>query len=147
MEIELLFRCPAKMTAAPALARHIDTAGIKSVLPELTLLNDRDGSEAWDDWHRAAGLPNRSMRNDLVIPDPNVRVQAVVDGQGVALNDRLVAAELAAGQLVQISSVEMADYGYFLAYRKGALSNPALKDFRDWILSEASLDYSVEPGP
>ncbi len=140
MEIELLFRCPAKLTASPALARQIDTAGIAATLPILTLLNDRDGSEAWDDWHRAAGLDNRSVRNDLVIPDPNVRVQAVVDGQGIALNDDLVAAELAAGQLVQVSSVELTDYGYYLAYPKGALSNPALKDFRDWIMSEARRD-------
>ncbi len=139
MEIELLFRCPAIVTACPSIARHIDAVGLAAALPDLALLYDRDGSNAWDDWHKAAGLPNRSMRNDLVIPDPNVRVQAVIDGQGIALNDRLVAPELATGELFQVSAAELTDYGYYLAYQKGALANPALKDFRDWIMAEASL--------
>ena len=103
----------------------------------MPLLHDRDGSEAWLDWHEAAGLPYRSTRDDLVIPDPNVRVQAVIDGQGVALNDGLVATEITAGRLFQISTVELSTYGYYLAYPKGALGSPGLKAFRDWIMAEA----------
>ena len=34
-------------------------------------------------------------------------------------------------------TVELSDYGYHLAYPKGALSNPSLKAFRDWIVAEA----------
>jgi DNA-binding transcriptional LysR family regulator len=85
----------------------------------------------------AAGLPYRPARDDLVIPDPNVRVQAVADGQGVALNDALVAAELAAGLLFEVSDIELSDYGYFLAYPPGALERPGVKAFRDWIMAEA----------
>jgi LysR family glycine cleavage system transcriptional activator len=67
-----------------------------------------------------------------------VRVQAVIDDQGVALNDALVAGELSAGRLFQISAVELGDYGYFLAYPRGALGTPGLKAFRDWIMAEAN---------
>ena len=73
-----------------------------------------------------------------MIPDPNVRVQAVIDGQGVALNDALVQEEMAAGRLYRISPVELSNYGYFLAYPKGALNIPGLKAFRDWIVGEAA---------
>lgn len=138
LEIERLFFCPAMPVAGPETGRRIAAEGLEDVLPGLNLLQDREGSEAWRDWHRTAALPYRSVRDELVIPDPNVRVQAVIDGQGVALNDALVASELSAGQLLPISEIAMEDYGYWLAYPKGALGNPALKDFRDWILKEAA---------
>lgn len=138
LEIERLFPCPAKPVAGASVAKQIEDLGIEAALPSLTLLQDRDGSQAWLDWHKAAGLPYRPARDDLVIADPNVRVQAVIDGQGVALYDSLVAAELSAGQLIQVSAVELSDYGYYLAYPKGALDKPALKAFRDWIMMEAN---------
>ena len=138
LEVESLFLCPAKPTAGAAIAKKIDELGIEAALPDLTLLQDRDGSQAWADWHKAAALPYRAGRDSLVIPDPNVRVQAVIDGQGIALNDALVAAEMSAGELFQVSAVELRDYGYFLAYPTDALSNPNLKVFRDWIVEEAS---------
>jgi len=137
LEIEPLFPCPAFATAGPALARRVTEQGLAAALPDLPLLHDRDGSEAWLDWHAAVGLPYHATRDDLVVPDPNVRVQAVIDGQGLALNDDLVAAELAAGRLFRISDVALDDYGYHLAYPRGALDTPGLKAFRDWIVTEA----------
>ncbi len=137
LEIEPLLPCPAFPTAGTAIATRIAEIGLQAAWPDLPLLHDRDGSTAWEDWHEAAGLPYRPSRDGLVIPDPNVRVQAVIDGQGVALNDALVADELAAGQLHRVSAIELSNYGYFLAYPKGALGNPGLEAFRDWILDEA----------
>lgn len=137
MEIEPLFPCPAFPTAGAALADRLAGAGLESIMPDLPLLHDREGSEAWRDWHAAAGLTYRTTRDDLVIPDPNVRVQAVIDGQGVALNDGLVAAELDAHRLFKISAVELATYGYYLAYPGGAPQGPGPAAFRDWITAEA----------
>jgi DNA-binding transcriptional LysR family regulator len=137
MEIEPLFPCAAFPVAGAAVAGRVADAGLEAALPGLPLLHDRDGSEAWRDWHEAAELPYRSTRDDLVIPDPNVRVQAVIDGQGVALNDSLVAADLAAGGLFRISDVELTNYGYHLAYPRGALATPELTAFRNWIVAEA----------
>lgn len=137
METELLFLCSAKPTAGVAIAKRIDDEGIEAVLPDLLLLHDRDDFEAWVDWHKAAGLVCQSTQNGLVIPDPNVRVQSVINGQGVALNDLLVAPELSAGQLREISTVGLSDYGYYLVYPSGSLDNPSLKAFRDWIMDEA----------
>ncbi len=137
VEIEPLLPCPAFATAGAAIAEQVAETGLEAALPGAPLLHDRDGSEAWRDWHEASGLPYRAGRDELVIPDPNVRVQAVIDGQGLALNDDLVTAELSGRRLFRISTIELTDYGYFLAYPKGALESPALKAFRDWIVAEA----------
>ncbi|MGH1478447.1 MAG: LysR substrate-binding domain-containing protein [Geminicoccales bacterium] len=137
MEIERLFDCSAFPTAGPAIAERIAEVGLEATLPDLTLLHDRDDSDAWRDWHQVAGFPYRPTKDSLVLPDPNVRVQAVIDGQGVALCDTLVSREIAEHQLLKISSVELIDYGYYLAFPKGALSTPGLKAFHDWIRAEA----------
>lgn len=137
MQIEQLFTCPAFPTANTELAARIATTDLQTALQDIALLHDRDNSTAWREWHEAAGIAFRASRNDLVIPDPNVRVQAVIDGQGLALNDGLVNDELVARRLIHISPIRLENYGYHLAYRKGALDNPALAAFRDWIRSEA----------
>lgn len=137
MKVEPLFECPAIATAGAPIAKKIESDGLKESISGLTLLHDTEDSTAWMDWHRAAGLPYRAKRDELVIPDPNVRVQAVIDGQGLSLNDSLVQHEISEGLLCQVSDVELSQYGYFLAYNHDALTNPVLKDFRDWIISEA----------
>lgn len=135
MEVERLFRCPAYPTvgSAQAIGGDRDLA----LLSRLPLLQDRQGSRAWADWYRAAGAVYRPADDALVIPDPNVRVQAVIDGQGAALNDALVSAELTAGQLVALKEVTLEDYGYFLAYPAEARERPAVAAFHDWICAEA----------
>lgn len=138
LEIEQLFVCPAFPTAGTDIEQRIADDGIEQVLAALPLLHDRDDSSAWRDWHLAAGLTYRPARDDLVIPDPNVRVQAVIDGQGIALNDELVTSELNDGRLAKVSDIELADYGYHIAYPKGALGSPSVKAFRDWILEETT---------
>jgi DNA-binding transcriptional LysR family regulator len=139
-EIEPLFPCPAFPTAGASIAERVVEKGLETVLPELILLHDRDDSEAWQDWHEAAGIAFRPARDGLVIPDPNVRVQSVIDGQGVALNDALVAAELADGRLHRLSPVELTDYGYYLVYPKGALGTPGLKVFYDWLKRQVTAE-------
>jgi len=138
-EIELILPCPAKPTAGADIASLVEKRGIESALVGQTLLHDRDGSNAWLDWYGTANLSYPPDRDDLVIPDPNVRVQAVIDNQGVALNDSLVDTEIAAGQLFQISGVELKDYGYYLVYPKNISINPAMRAFRDWIMRESNL--------
>jgi DNA-binding transcriptional LysR family regulator len=75
----------------------------------------------------------------LVIPDPNVRVQAVIDGQGVALYDRLVDDEVAVGRLYQYSAVALQDYGYYLLFPRATEADSAISIFRDWIMQEAQI--------
>jgi len=136
-EVELIFPCPAMLTTSRATGLRIEVEGIENVIPGLTLLHDRDGSEAWAEWFNTAGIEWSPGPDDLVIPDPNVRVQAVIDGQGAALYDILVDDEVAAGRLYQYRPVSLDDYGYHLVYPRGLAPASAIDTFRDWIMQEA----------
>ena len=136
-EIERIFRCPALLSASAGTGRRIEDEGIESVLRDATLLHDRASGEAWADWFAAAGLEWNRGEDHLVIPDPNVRAQAVIDGQGIALYDRLIDDEVAAGRLYQYRPVQLDDYGYYLVYPRDVDPGSAIGIFRDWIMREA----------
>ena len=136
-EVELIFACPAMLTASRDTGLRIENEGISNVMEDLVLLHDRDSSEAWSDWFGAADIEWSPKSDDLVIPDPNVRVQAVIDGQGVALYDFLVDDEVAAGRLYQYRPISLDAYGYYLVYPRGIGPGSAINIFRDWIMQEA----------
>jgi DNA-binding transcriptional LysR family regulator len=137
MTVELIFSSPTMLTASARTGEEIESRGIKKVIEGQTLLHDRDDSPAWSDWFAHAGLEWSPGSENLVIPDPNVRVQAVMDGQGVALYDFLVDDEVAAGRLFQYADVSLGDYGYYLVYPDAAESDSAVRIFRDWIMQQA----------
>ncbi len=118
----------------PQAAQRVRQVGLDRAFSEFTLLRDHDNSTAWSDWFDTAGLTPQTRKDTLIIPDPNVRVQAVIDGQGIALNDALVARELQDNQLVRLSDIELSSYGYFLARPHKALSNTSADAFVDWLL-------------
>ncbi len=138
MEVEPLISCPAWLVASADTAETIVRDGVETVLRRMTLLGDDQYSDAWRDWHDACDIAYRPAYESLSIPDPNVRLEAVINGQGVAFYDRLAEPELSDGRLVRVSDVELTDYGFFLTYPKGALKQPARRAFRDWIVAEAA---------
>jgi DNA-binding transcriptional LysR family regulator len=133
VEIEPFMPMPAWPVGNPAAAERVRLVGPARAFSEFILLHDRDGSMAWSDWLDAANLPRQSLKDTLIIPDPNVRVQAVIDGQGVALDDALVARELEEGSLVRLSAVELASYGYFLAIPRTATRSDSVAAFIRWV--------------
>lgn len=138
-EVDLIFPCPAILTASRDIGSRIESDGLESVLASQTLLHDRDDSRAWIDWFAEAGIDWTPGSEGLVIPDPNVRVQAVIDGQGIALYDSLVSDEVAAGRLYQYQPVRLEAYGYYLVFPREADPESAIMIFRDWIMQEARL--------
>lgn len=137
MPIRRLFACPAFATGAPDALALVKAEGLASAVRKLTLLGDHSGSAAWEDWHRAAGLLFKIREAILTIPDPNVRVQAVIDGQGIALNDDLIGPEMDAGRIVRLSEHQVDEYGYYLVHHPDALTNLDVAAFAEWILSMA----------
>lgn len=115
-------------------ADKVRNLGLKRAFSEFTLLRDHDGSNAWTTWLQAAGLPDQTRKDTLIIPDPNVRVQAVIDGQGISLNDELVMREVKDGQLVRLSEIELSNYGYFLAIPGSSTRNVSVEAFVRWLL-------------
>lgn len=133
--IEKLFDCPAWPTGNEEAKLKVEREGLETAFSSFTLLRDREDSEAWSEWYDRAGLTPTDRSDTLIVPDPNVRVQAVLDGQGVALNDELVRQEIRDGRLFRLSEIELGDYGYFLAHRTGAQSNKATTLFVEWLRS------------
>ena len=131
--IEPFMPMPAWPVGNRDIAEKVRQTGVERAFSELTLLRDHDDSNAWSDWFDAANLPVKMRKDTLIIPDPNVRVQAVINGQGVALNDDLVGRELEDGHLVRLSQVELATYGYFLATPRAAQSNENVDAFVHWL--------------
>lgn len=117
-------------------ARLVEELGMERAISQLTLLRDRDDSNAWSEWLETARLPQQTRRDVLIVPDPNVRVQAVVDGQGIALMDDLVQDELAAGKLFRLSKTELSSYGYFIVQPSHAVETEPARIFSDWLLSQ-----------
>lgn len=114
-------------------ADRVSQVGAEQAFSEFTLLRDHDNSNAWSDWFDAAGLPAQTRKDTLIIPDPNVRVQSVIDGQGIALNDELVAQEIANGLLYHLSDVELTSYGYFLARPPTGNHAQSVDAFINWV--------------
>ncbi|WP_108880344.1 LysR substrate-binding domain-containing protein [Anderseniella sp. Alg231-50] len=133
VRIEKLFTCPAWPCGDADALSQVRELGLEAAFENYTLLRDREDSTAWSQWFEAAGLAYMRRTDTLIIPDPNVRVQAVIDGQGVALNDALVETEIEAGRLHRLSDVELSDFGYYLAYPSDAASNPDVEAFADWL--------------
>ncbi|MCY0146226.1 LysR substrate-binding domain-containing protein [Hoeflea sp. G2-23] len=133
--IEPLFACPSWPSGNRAALKAVEDHGFEAAFESFTLLHDRDDSQAWPNWFSVAGLAFKKRTDTLIIPDPNVRVQAVIDGQGVALNDALVGSELASGALYRLSPIELSDYGYFLAYGVRGETNPDIEVFATWLKS------------
>ena len=124
---------PAWPVGNPDIAQKVKSIGLERAFSELTLLRDHDDSTAWSDWLTAAGLPHQTRKDTLIIPDPNVRVQAVIDGQGIALNDHLISQEIEDGKLVRLSDVELSSYGYFLARPTSGCNAKSVVAFVQWL--------------
>ncbi len=135
-KVKCLFLCPAFATGARGINQKIEKEG----LANQTLLRDWKHSTAWQEWHTAGNFAFEQRRDSLIIPDPNVRVQAVIDGQGIGINDRLTRPELESGLLERINDHALEDYGYFLVQMPGSELSPAAVAFTDWLIAESETE-------
>jgi len=140
MESELLFLSELSPVCSPRLLVGRNSVTAPQDLQSHTLLRDEITLEAWSDWFKAAGIAQFHSMRELTINDPNVYIQAAIDGQGVAMGDTLIADEIALGRLVKPFKVALKGYGYFVTYRLGALEHQSVKAFRDWLLAETAME-------
>ncbi len=93
----------------------------------------------WIKWLQAAGLEQLAQRRGPQFSDAGLMMQAAIEGQGVALGQRvLVADDLAAGRLVEPFDLRVpSEPAYFLAAPPGAFERPKVKAFCAWLEDEA----------
>ena len=84
-------------------------------------------------------MPNLNPARDLELDHVYLQLQAAVDGLGVALGSLpLIEAEIAAGRLIcPLAAPEFRADDYQLLIPEDRLRDPAIKAFRNWILSQA----------
>ena len=134
---ERLFACPACPTGNGKIAERVKKEGIDEVLLSVPLLLDSSDSAGWQDWFDRAGLDLKNSQQGLSIADSNSRVQAVIDGQGIALWDRLVAHEISSGHLQYLSDIGLDEYGYYVRAKDSSLESKAVELFLNWLRDES----------
>jgi LysR family transcriptional regulator, glycine cleavage system transcriptional activator len=126
---------------APALAGRLRKP---ADLARVTLLHDEDPRAAWPDWLVAAdlGRPAWGERGPR-LPDSAVLLQAAIDGQGVALaRRRLAAAALQNGRLVQPfgPAVAMGPAYWLVLPARGTPMSRATRSFAAWVRDAARAE-------
>jgi LysR family glycine cleavage system transcriptional activator len=134
---ERLFACPACPTGNSYIADKVRKEGLDNVILSTPLLLDSSESTGWQDWFDLAGLDFSQSQKGLSIADSNSRVQAVIDGQGIALWDLLVSPELSSGRLHYLSDIWLDNYGYYVQAKKSNLESKAVGLFLNWLRDES----------
>lgn len=124
----------------PGVAAALGPSPGTESLAAVTLIHDvyrRD----WQLWLEAAGAGTVDASQGPVFTDGSGAFHALIAGQGVALMRRsFVEKELMEGTLVAPFAQGLASkLAYYLVYPASAMERPAVKAFRDWLLSERAL--------
>jgi len=138
VEVELLVPVNVAPVCSPALLHADRPLRSPADLRFHSLFHD-ENVDLWRLWFTGVGLPNLEVPLGPIIDDTNVRVQAAMDGQGFALAPlALLRDDIATGRLVTPFDYVLDHLGYYMVYPRGALAQPKVRIFRDWLLAEAS---------
>lgn len=94
----------------------------------------------WAEWFAAQGIPRQRVPRGLQINDYVLVIQAVIEGQGIALGWRhLVEPLVSKGVLVRLTDHVLATGKQFrLLWPRDAPLSRAAQDVRDWLLAQGA---------
>ena len=141
VDVSSFMPMPAFPVGNKVAKEKVSEMGLEEAFAEFTLLRDRDDSNAWTEWQTRAGVHHQIQRDVLIVPDPNVRVQSVIDGQGIALMDDLIRHELEKEKLFRLSDIQLPTYGYFLVQSRRKQPSEIVELFCDWIQRQVRNDH------
>lgn len=138
LESRRLFGITYSPIASPALLERFGGLDTPADLARFPVIHQQDRGE-WQAWLRLAGLPGLVFRDETVVTDSNVVVQAVLDGQAVALGIfPFMEAEVAAGRLIRPFDLDLSpERSFHLLIGPRARETPEVRAVCDWITSEA----------
>jgi LysR family glycine cleavage system transcriptional activator len=127
---------------SPSLASAAKPLATPADLRHHTLLHPDWFSESdtwldWRSWLLSAGITDIDPHTGLQFNQTTLAIQAAIEGQGVALANRmLVADDLAAGRLIKPFELSLdMEFTFYLVYPETTAQRPALAAFRDWLLA------------
>jgi LysR family glycine cleavage system transcriptional activator len=101
---------------------------------------DRD-APSWQRWQTVAhrcckNVPDLARLPSLTFREELHAIEAAISGQGIAIcSDVLIAPELANGALVQVSTLKLRGYGFYVVHRAGHPKLAAINAFSAWARS------------
>jgi len=149
LESELLAKNDIFPVCAPSLLTPDKPIRDPRDVLQYPLLTDSDwmrsGYDEWSDWLKGAGFPEAKIKSNLSLNYSNLLIQAAIDGLGIAIGNVINAGDdLRHGRLIKpIDYTVQTDTGYWIVYTKGALKQPKVKAFRDWLMEQASGHYET----
>lgn len=132
----LISDAPLYPYAAPGLVPlPLDTTRDLLAFP---LLKDR-ASDTWGRWFAlAGGVPDDAVPRAPWRLHATLAHESALAGRGVLLTScDVVANDVAAGRLVQVSPIGFREGEYRLIHAEGALRRKAVRVFRDWVRAES----------
>lgn len=136
LRAELLLADDLIPVCSPRLVAPRRTAVVSDITSARLLHDEHRGD--WRLWLAAAGLQGVDAERGIVFADSNAVVQAALAGHGVALvRSAFVQAELAERQLVAVKAPSLqSPLAYRLVYLPEVLIDPALRQFREWLMAQ-----------
>ncbi len=122
-------------------ARFGAPASARELMSHRLIHNEEPYREAadWNDWFRSAGIADANVQAGLRINDYALVIQAVMEGQGIALGWRHLTERLvAAGLLHRLTGHVMTTGSAFhVVWPKGRALSPDAARVRDWLVAQA----------
>ena len=120
----------------PSLLEGLEQPYDPRILQHFVLLHETD-AVSWQEWLQLAGVPDlRPVRNEFY-SDTNVRQQAAIEKQGVALVcPELVADDINEGRLVCPFPQHLDSYSYYLIVPEDRMNIAKVRSFVHWLLDE-----------
>lgn len=139
------FILPIHMTpvCSPSILGDLDRFPAARTVLDFTLIHaDITGhalGEEWKTWLAAAGISDAIKLDGPSFHDPNLALQAAVDGLGFAMGYlELAEHDIATGRLVSPFDLTVRhSFSYYLTYPAAQAQAPKVKVFRDWIMAES----------
>jgi LysR family glycine cleavage system transcriptional activator len=148
MDARLLLALDIAPMLSPRLARAGAALNTPVDLKHYALLHDDTAYFAsdrinWDGWLQFAGVTEVDTARGVHFSHANFAIDAAIDGLGVVMSLRALAAEdLAAGRLIlPFPQALAADYAYYILCDADAMARPAIQAFVDWLLDEARQPF------
>lgn len=123
-------------------------------LARVPLLHSLARPDDWMYWLQEAGLTQIDPYSGPKYASSVLAYQAALDGQGVAIAQRvLLADDLRAKRLVQPfgPTLDRQNFTYYLIYPPNRLRKPAFRQFRNWLIEQAQTEIisasSAVPAP
>jgi DNA-binding transcriptional LysR family regulator len=143
-ENELLTIAPEEIYAVAG-PSYLARSGVPRTLEELArerlihLEEPFRPAASWNEWFQSAGIEGAVVNRGLLINDYVLVIQAVMEGQGVALGWRhLTEGLIASGLLVRVSEhVMTTGKGFHVAWPKARALPESAARVRDWLAAQA----------